>query len=58
LASVTAAPESKARVAICERGSHMAMYDDQRAYFEVQIPFLHDAYANRHAWSGRRHIAG
>jgi proline iminopeptidase len=36
-----------ARVAICEHGSHMAMYDDQRSYFGALIPFLHDAYAAR-----------
>jgi proline iminopeptidase len=34
-----------ARVAVCERGSHMAMYDDQRAYFDALIPFLHDVRA-------------
>ena len=33
-----------ARVALCERGSHMAMYDDQRAYFDALIPFLREAY--------------
>jgi len=31
-----------ARVVACEKGSHMAMYDDQRAYFDALIPFLHD----------------
>jgi proline iminopeptidase len=36
-----------ARVAICEHGSHMAMYDDQRAYFDALLPFLHDTSANR-----------
>jgi hypothetical protein len=36
-------------VAIGERGSHMAIYDDQRAYFEALTPFLHHAYANKQA---------
>jgi len=31
-----------ARVAICENGSHMALYDDQQAYFDTLIPFLRD----------------
>jgi proline iminopeptidase len=35
------------RVLLCERGSHMAMYDDQRAYFEGLLPFLHEAHAGR-----------
>jgi proline iminopeptidase len=35
------------RVVVCERGSHMAMYDDQRAYFEALLPFLHEAHAGR-----------
>ncbi len=30
------------RFALCERGSHMAMYDDQRAYFDFLVPFLRD----------------
>jgi proline iminopeptidase len=34
-----------ARVAVCEKGSHMAMYDDQPAYFDALIPFLHDVRA-------------
>ena len=33
-----------ARVAFCEHGSHMALYDDQRAYFDFLVPFLHGAY--------------
>jgi proline iminopeptidase len=36
-----------ARLSICERGSHMAMYDDQRAYFAALVPFLRDAHAGR-----------
>jgi proline iminopeptidase len=36
-----------ARLSLCERGSHMAMYDDQRAYFAALLPFLHDAHAGR-----------
>jgi proline iminopeptidase len=37
----------RSRVVVCERGSHMAMYDDQRAYFQALLPFLHDAHAGR-----------
>ncbi len=33
---------SGARVVICEHGSHFAMYDDQRAYFNALVPFLHE----------------
>ncbi len=33
------------RVVTCERGSHMAMYDDQAAYFAALLPFLHTAHA-------------
>lgn len=36
-----------ARVVICENGSHMAIYDDQRAYFAALLPFLHEAGAGR-----------
>jgi proline iminopeptidase len=35
------------RVVVCERGSHMAMYDDQSAYFKGLLPFLHEAHAGR-----------
>jgi proline iminopeptidase len=34
-----------ARVVICERGSHMAMYDDQHAYFAALLLFLQDVHA-------------
>src|SRR5579872_62169 len=34
-----------ARLTVCERGSHMAMYDDQSAYFAALIRFLHDVVA-------------
>jgi proline iminopeptidase len=30
----------KSRVAICEKGSHLCMYDDQQAYFDALVPFL------------------
>ena len=30
----------RSRLAICENGSHMSMYDDQAAYFEALVPFL------------------
>ena len=36
-----------ARLSICERGSHMAMYDDQRAYFAALVAFLRDVHAGR-----------
>ena len=36
-----------AQVAICERGSHFAMYDDQAAYFAALLPFLRAAHAGR-----------
>jgi len=32
----------QARVAICENGSHLAMYDDQEAYFNALVPFLRE----------------
>jgi proline iminopeptidase len=35
------------RVAICENGSHLAMWDDQEAYFRALIPFLQDVQAGR-----------
>lgn len=38
-------PES--RVAICERGSHLAMYDDQEAYFRHLVQFILDVEAGR-----------
>ena len=34
----TLIPNSK--LAICENGSHMCMYDDQQAYFDALVPFL------------------
>ena len=36
-----------ARLAVCERGSHMCMYDDQQAYFRALLPFLNEAHAGR-----------
>jgi proline iminopeptidase len=38
-----------ARVIVCERGSHMAMYDDQRAYFDALIPFLQETFRTQRA---------
>jgi len=35
----------QARLALCGRGSHMCMYDDQQAYFQALLPFLHEAHA-------------
>jgi proline iminopeptidase len=28
------------RVVVCENGSHLSMYDDQKAYFEALLPFV------------------
>ena len=36
-----------ARVSICERGSHCAMYDDQAAYFRDLVRFIGDVEAGR-----------
>jgi proline iminopeptidase len=35
----------RARVVICEQGSHCSMYDDQERYFEDLIRFIHDVEA-------------
>jgi proline iminopeptidase len=35
------------RVAICENGSHLCMYDDQEAYFRYLISFLKDVESGR-----------
>jgi proline iminopeptidase len=35
------------RVAVCENGSHMALYDDQQAYFEHLLAFLNDVRAGK-----------
>jgi proline iminopeptidase len=35
------------RVAVCENGSHLAMYDDQQAYFEHLLAFLNDVRAGK-----------
>jgi proline iminopeptidase len=35
------------RVVICENGSHLSMYDDQRAYFDALVPFLAAAPSSR-----------
>jgi proline iminopeptidase len=32
-----------ARVVVCEKGSHLSMYDDQAAYFAALVPFLLEA---------------
>jgi proline iminopeptidase len=32
-----------ARVAICEKGSHLSLYDDQVAYFDALVPFFLEA---------------
>jgi proline iminopeptidase len=34
-----------ARFAVCERGSHLCMYDDQAAYFRALLPFMQQAHA-------------
>ena len=38
---------ANSRVAICERGSHLAMYDDQEAYFRHLVQFVRDVEAAR-----------
>ena len=35
------------RVVICDNGSHMAMWDDQEAYFKALIPFLQEVEKGR-----------
>lgn len=35
------------RVAICENGSHLAMYDDQEAYFRHLVDFILDVQTGR-----------
>jgi proline iminopeptidase len=35
------------RVAVCENGSHLAMYDDQQAYFDHLLAFLADVRAGK-----------
>jgi proline iminopeptidase len=37
----------KARVVICENGSHFSMYDDQEAYFAALVPFLLESHGSR-----------
>jgi proline iminopeptidase len=34
-----------ARVVVCEKGSHLTMYDDQAAYFDARIPFVIEAHS-------------
>jgi proline iminopeptidase len=41
----TLLPDS--RVAICDKGSHLAMWDDQEAYFKALIGFLRDVEGGR-----------
>jgi len=35
------------RVAICEKGSHFAMYDDQETYFRHLVDFILDVQSGR-----------
>ena len=37
----------RSRTLICENGSHLAMWDDQEAYFKGLIGFLHDVESGR-----------
>ena len=37
----------RSRVLICENGSHLAMWDDQEAYFRGLLAFLHDVESGR-----------
>jgi len=38
-----------ARFALCPNGSHMALYDDQRRYFEFLVPFIRECGRARRA---------
>ncbi len=40
-------PDPELAPLICENGSHLAMWDDQEAYFEGLIDFLHDVEKGR-----------
>jgi proline iminopeptidase len=40
----TLIPHSK--VVICENGSHLALYDDQAAYFDALVPFVLEAHSS------------
>jgi proline iminopeptidase len=42
----------RSRVAVCENGSHMAMWDDQAAYFRHLLGFLKDVEGGRFAPAG------
>jgi proline iminopeptidase len=37
----------RSRTLICENGSHLAMWDDQEAYFKGLIGFLRDVESGR-----------
>jgi proline iminopeptidase len=37
----------RSRVAVCENGSHLAMYDDQQVYFRHLLGFLKDVDAGK-----------
>lgn len=37
----------RSKVVVCERGSHLCLYDDQAAYFDALIPFILQAHAGR-----------
>ena len=39
----------KGRYLFCPNGSHLAMYDDQKTYFDGLVRFLRDVDANRSA---------
>ncbi len=39
----------RSRVAVCENGSHLGMYDDQQAYFRHLLGFFHDVVAGKMA---------
>jgi len=34
-------------VVVCEKGSHLSLYDDQEAYFDALLPFVLQAHAAR-----------
>jgi len=42
----------RSRVAICDNGSHLAMWDDQERYFRELIAFFKDVEAGRFGKKG------
>lgn len=42
----------RAKVIVCENGSHLSLYDDQAAYFDALVPFVLAAHAGRACGAG------